>query len=74
MTPALRKAFAKAATLPGCVQDMLAGQLLEDIEDELKWDHTLASPKSRKLLDRLAAQALKDKRLGKVHGKGIDEL
>ena len=74
MTTSLKKAFAKAAHLPDPVQDELAEQLLEDIEGELKWDRTLASPKSQKLLEKLAAKALKAKRLGKVYDKGIDEL
>jgi len=73
MTTSLKKAFARAADLPDPLQNELAEQLLEDIEGELKWDRTLASAKSQKLLE-LTAKALKAKRLGKVYEKGIDEL
>ncbi len=74
MTTSLKEAFAKAAHLPKPVQDELAEQLLEDIEGELQWDRTLASPKSQKLLESLAKKARAAKRLGKVYNKGIDEL
>ncbi len=74
MTTSLKKAFAKAADLPEPVQEQLAAQLLEDIEGELQWDRTLASPKSQKLLEKLAAKARKAKRLGKVYHRGFDEL
>ncbi len=59
MTTSLKKAFAKAADLPKPVQEELAEQLLEDIQGELKWDKTLASPKSQKLLRSLAEKAQK---------------
>ena len=74
MTAALKKVLEKAADLPKPVQEELAQQWLEDIEGELKWDRTLASTKSQKLLESLAKKALKAKRLGKVYNKGFDEL
>ena len=74
MTTSLKKAFAKAGDLPKPVQDEPAEQLLEDIRGELKWDKTLASPKSQKLLKSLAEKARKAKRLGKVHNKGFHQL
>lgn len=74
MTALLKKALAKAADLPKPVQNELAKQLLEDIEAELKWDRTLASPKSQKLLDRMAKKALTDHKNGKTIEMGWDEL
>jgi hypothetical protein len=74
MTALLKKALAKAANLPKPVQNELAKQLLEDIEAELKWDRTLASPKSQKLLASMAKKAIKARRAGKIYDMGIDEL
>ena len=72
MTTQLEKAFAKAALLPEAVQNELASQLLEEIEQELKWDETLASPKSQQLLEQMAAEAREAKRLGKTRRGGFD--
>jgi len=72
MTTSLKKAFSKATTLPPAVQDQLAAQLLEDIEGELKWDRTLATPASQNLLEALADKARAAKRAGRVHKKGFD--
>ena len=72
MTAQLKKAFAKAALLPKELQEELARQLLEDIEGELKWEETLA--KSQPLLNKMAAEARREKRAGKTVPKGFDEL
>ena len=72
MTSQLEKAFAKAALLPEPVQDELASQLIEDIEQELQWDKTLAGPKSQQLLEQMAAEAREAKRLGKTRRGGFD--
>ncbi|MGN6367764.1 MAG: hypothetical protein ACTHN5_05845 [Phycisphaerae bacterium] len=74
MTALLKKALAKAADLPKTVQNELAKQLLEDIEAELKWDRTPASPKSQKLLAHMAKKVLKARRAGKTYEMGFDEL
>ena len=74
MTTSLQKAFEKASDLPESLQEELAQQLLEDIEGELKWDQTLASPKSQTVLNALADKARNAKRQGKTHDKGFDAL
>jgi hypothetical protein len=74
MTVLFKKALAKATDLPKPVQNELAKQLLEDIEAELKWDRTLASPKSQKLLAHMAKKALKNFRSGKTIAKDWDNL
>lgn len=73
MTSLLTEAFNKAQNLPVHLQDELAQQLMEDIESELQWQHTLSQPQSP-LLDELARKALSDSREGKTHLIGFDEL
>ena len=72
MTTSLKKAFAKASSLPEEVQEQLAEQMLEDIEGELKWDQTLAD--SQGLLEDLARKARRAQQEGKTTKKGFDEL
>lgn len=72
MTLALKNAFEKSSQLPDDTQELLAHQLLDDIEAELRWDETLS--KSQNTLEKLADKARKDYRSGKVHQKGFDEL
>jgi hypothetical protein len=72
MTRVLEKAFAKAAAMPAELQEQLAEQLLEDIEGEMKWDKTLA--KSQKVLEQMASSARRERKQGKTHKKGFDEL
>lgn len=42
MTTLLEQAFREAQTLPGELQDDIAQQLLDDIENELKWQATFS--------------------------------
>ncbi|MCB8787419.1 type II toxin-antitoxin system HicA family toxin [Planktothrix agardhii] len=44
MTHLLEKAFQEAQKLSNYLQDELAQQLLEDIENELKWQESLSNP------------------------------
>lgn len=44
MTELLEQAFKKAQNLSNDLQDQLAQQLLEDIENELKWEESLSDP------------------------------
>ncbi len=73
MTVRLEQAFLKASTLPAPQQDALAEQLVEDIEGEMAWDQTLASPQSQTLLERMAKTALTANRAGKTHPGGFGE-
>ena len=67
MTLLLKNAFEKSSQLPDDAQELLAHQLLDDIEAELRWDETLL--KSQKNLEKMADKARKDYRSGKVHQK-----
>ncbi len=73
MTDLLLEAFKKAQNLPDRLQDELAQQLLEDIENELKWQQTL-SQEQNSSLDNLARQALQDSDRGQTKVMGFDEL
>jgi hypothetical protein len=72
MTNLLAEAFNKAQSLPESIQNELAQQLIEDIENELKWQKTLSKPNS--LFEKLSQKALKDSKEGKTKVMGIDEL
>lgn len=73
MTQLLTEAFHKSQGLPDYLQDELAKQLLEDIEDELQWQRAL-SQEELSLLDSLASQALQDSAQGKTEEGGFDAL
>ena len=72
MTVLLQEAFDKASTLPEDVQELLAKELLEEIEWETQWDHTLAN--SQPLLDQLTEKAMREYKEGKTEEKGFAEL
>ena len=60
MTPLLEKAFAEAAKLSPEDQDTFARWILEELEDEARWQQ--AFDQSADLLARLADEALADHR------------
>jgi hypothetical protein len=72
MTVNLTQLLEKAATLPEVIQEEIALQWLDDIENELQWQATLeqAQPK----LEQLALAALQQAKQGKTIKKGFDEL
>lgn len=73
MTNLLAEAFRKAQDLPDYLQNELAEQLIEDVENEIKWQQLLSQPQNMKL-DELAAKALSDSMNGKTREIGFDEL
>ncbi|HEY9866891.1 MAG TPA: hypothetical protein V6D21_22145 [Candidatus Obscuribacterales bacterium] len=73
MTNLLTEAFKKSQSLPDYLQDELAAQLIEDIENELQWQQQLSQPQNY-LLDKLALQAINESRQGKTQVMGFDEL
>ena len=72
MTALLEKVFKKASTLSEEVQDMVANELLQEIEWESRWDKTLE--KSQNALDILTLKAMAEYKSGKTKEKGFDEL
>lgn len=73
MIKLLNEAFERAQSLPENVQELLANQLIEDIENELQWQNTLAQTQPNKL-EELAAKALLDSVIGQTKKLGFDEL
>ncbi len=72
MTKLLEKAFKEAAKLPSVEQNALAKQLLDELEAEKKWDKAFAE--SEDVLDKLADEALEEKRQGKTTPLDLDRL
>lgn len=56
MTELLKSAIAKLQTLPESEQNAIASAILEEIEDEQRWDAAFA--RSPDVLAKLAATAL----------------
>ena len=74
MTELLEQAFKKAQKLSNDLQDELAQQLLEDIENELKWQESLSdSDVDLDVLEEMAQRALIEDREGKTEEKGFGE-
>ncbi len=72
MTQLLEKALIEVYKLPPELQDFIAAIILEELEDERRWDKTFAE--SQDLLAKLAEEAQADIKAGRVKKMGIDEL
>ncbi len=72
MTALLQEAFEKASILPADMQELLAKEMLAEIEWETRWDRTLAD--SQPLLDQLTEKAMREYAEGKTEEKGFDQL
>ena len=74
MTKLLEKAFQEAQKLSDTLQNEIAQQLLIDIENELKWQETLADPDiNLDVLSKMAQAALIEDQEGKTEAKGFGE-
>ena len=74
MTELLEKAFKEAQKLSNHLQDKLAQQLLEDVENELKWQESLSdSDVNLDAIEEMAQMALIEDREGKTEEKGFGE-
>lgn len=72
MTELLEQAIAQLKTLPIDKQDAIATLILEEIEDEQRWDESFA--RSPDLLAKLAAEAMVEYRAGKTQELDPDIL
>ncbi len=70
----LSNVIQQAQSLPIAIQDELAEQFLEDIENEMKWQETLSKPQESLLLEEIARKALEDSQEGRTKVMGFDEL
>ena len=74
MTKLLEKAFKEAQKLSNNLQDEIARQLLEDIQNELNWQKTLSNPDiDLGVFQQMAQAAIKDDDTGKTEEKGFGE-
>lgn len=64
MTELLQKAIARLKTLPASEQDVIAAIILEELEDEIRWDEAFAG--SQDTLAKLAAEAMAEYHAGKT--------
>ncbi len=64
MTTLLNKAFETAANLPAVEQNALAKWLLDELHSEAKWQKIFSE--SEDILEKLADEALEEKRKGKT--------
>jgi hypothetical protein len=64
MTELLEKVISKLKTLPTNEQDAIATMILDELEDERRWDESFA--RSPNLLAKLAAEAMTEYRAGKT--------
>jgi len=74
MTTLLQQAFLEIQKLPDYLQDELAQQLLEDIQNELNWQQSLskADVELGELLT-MAQEALIEEQEGRTEDKGFGE-
>lgn len=64
MTELLEQAIARLKTLPPNDQNAIATLILEELEDDQRWDESFA--RSSDLLAKLAAEAMTEHRAGKT--------
>ncbi len=69
-TTLLQEVFQKASILPEDVQDMLARELLMEIEWENQWDSTFEN--SQSALEKLTLKAMREYKEGKTTEMGFD--
>lgn len=72
MTKLLEKAIAEIEKLPKKDQDSIAQIILDEIEDEKKWDKAFA--KSQHKLSKIAEKVRADIKAGRTRKIGIDQL
>jgi len=72
MTQLMEQALTRIRSLPSAEQDAVASIILDEIEDEQRWDAAFAA--SQDQLARMAAKARADILAGRVREMGMDEL
>ncbi len=72
MTKLLEKAFDEASRLPEVDQNALAKWVLDELHSERAWEKAFAE--SEDVLDKLADEAIAEKRKGKTIPLDLDHL
>ena len=74
MTKLLEKAFKEAQKLSNNLQDEIARQLLEDIQNELNWQKTLSDPDiDLGIFEQMAQAAITEDDRGETEAKGFGQ-
>jgi hypothetical protein len=72
MTQLLEKALTEVYKLPPEKQDVIASIILEELEDEQRWEAAFAASEGK--LAKLAQKVRADIKAGRVKKMGFDEL
>ena len=72
MSPLLEHAVAEARKLPDADQEAIAALILQEIEEDRKWEESFA--RSPEKLRALAERAAEQVRAGRFRAAGFDEL
>ncbi len=72
MTRLLDKAFKEVSRLPEIEQNIVAKWVLDELKSEKKWGKSFA--KSEDILEKLADEAINEKRKGKTIPLNLDLL
>lgn len=72
MTKLLEQAIAKLKTLPSNEQDEIAVMILEELEDEMRWDKAFS--KSQAALANIASEAMAEYKAGKTQELNPEKL
>ncbi len=72
MTKLLEKAFREASRLPEVAQNAFAKWLLDELRSEAKWGRAFAD--SEDVLEKMADEALEEKRKGKTTPLDLSRL
>jgi len=64
MTERLEQAIAEVRKLPPEKQDSIAEIIFQELEGDQPWEELFADPRSYKLLEEMASEALKEHRIG----------
>ena len=72
MSEMLEQAFEKARRLSAAEQDAIAAIILDEMEDEARWEEAFS--RSQESLARLASEALEEDRRGEPKGLVPDSL
>ena len=70
----LSNVIQQAQSLPIAIQDELAEQFLEDVENEIKWQETLSKPQESLVLEKMARKVLENYQAGRTKVIDFDEL
>jgi hypothetical protein len=72
MSEMLEQAFEKARRLSAAEQDAIAAIILDEMEDEARWEEAFSS--SQESLARLASEAMEEDRRGETKDLDPDSL